>query len=220
MIPNARRSPACLAFRRALAAGLAGLAGLAGGARAADNLLAAPRAGFTVVAAPAAGIDFTNAVPPARYLTNQIYLNGGGVALGDLDGDGRSEVFFAGAAGRSGLYRNLGGWQFTNVTAAAGLDLRNLDATGAVLADLDGSGSLDLVVNTVGQGTRFWWNDGAGRFRPGPVLNPGRAGMSVAVADVDGDGDLDLYVANYRGNTLRDDPGATFRCRTRAGASG
>ena len=49
-------------------------------------------------------------------------------------------------------------------------------ATGAVLADLDGDGDLDLVVNTIGSGTRVLVNDGKGRFVPGAVLNPGRCG--------------------------------------------
>jgi len=174
--------------------------------------------GFTGVPAAEAGIQFTNRVAPERYLTNQIYLNGSGVALGDVDGDGRPDVFLAAPEGRSALFHNDGGWHFTEVTAKALIPpLPPVDATGAVLADLDGDGDRDLVVNTIGQGTWIRWNDGRGVFSAGPVLNEGRAGEGLALADADGDGDLDLYVANYRANTLRDDPAARFTMRTEDG---
>ena len=175
--------------------------------------------GFTRLAAEATGIAFTNHVPAERWLTNQIYLNGSGVAAGDVDGDGRPDAFFAGMAGGSALFRNLGGWRFTNITAQAFPPdaWRGLDATGCVLADFDGDGDLDLVVNTIGQGTRLWFNDGQGHFTEAAPLNPGRGGMSLAVADVDGDGDLDLYVANYRTSSLRDDPIPNLRSRNEGG---
>src|SRR5262249_38282917 len=80
----------------------------------------------------------------------------------------------------------------------------------ATFADLDGDGALDLIVNTFGQGTHIFRNDGTGRFALARVLNPGRAGMSIAVADIDGDGDLDFYVTNYRVDTIRDEPNARF----------
>lgn len=174
--------------------------------------------GFVPVTAADAGIVFSNRVAPERYLTNQIYLNGSGVALGDVNGDGRPDLFLPAPQGRSALFLNGGQWKFSDLTRTAfPLGFPAVDATGAVLADLDGDGDLDLVVNSIGQGTSLWWNDGHGVFSAGPVLNPGRAGMSLALADADGDGDLDLYVANYRANSLRDDPGAKFTMRTEDG---
>lgn len=167
--------------------------------------------GFTLLAPAATGLTFTNFVPESRHLTNQIFFNGAGVTFADMDGDGRCDVFLAGAGGASALYRNLGGWQFTNVTAAAfaGAKLAAWDATGCAFADLDGDGDSDLVLNTLGQGTHLLFNDGRGRFaaRFAP-LNPGRGAMTAALADVDGDGWLDLYVANYRKDGLMDRPNA------------
>ena len=179
----------------------------------------AQTSGFTRLDPAGTGIRFTNGVPAERYLTNQIALNGSGVAMADVDADGRPDVFLAGYAGASRLWRNLGGWTFSDVTAAAfpaGL-LAGLEATGATFADVDGDGDADLLLNTLGQGTRILLNDGAGHFTPGPVLNASRAGTSLALADVDGDGDLDLYVANYRGVTVRDDPGAKYQVRDEGG---
>ncbi len=178
-----------------------------------------PTSGFTAVSARDAGVTFTNPLPPERFLTNHVYLNGSGVALGDVNGDQRADVFLAGLQGSSTLFFNLGDWKFA---AASGESLppvtKTLDITGAVLVDLDGDGDLDLVVNTTAQGTHLWFNDGKGQFsapNAGP-LNTGRAGTSLALADADGDGDLDLYVVNYRPTTIRDDPTGKFVIRNEA----
>ena len=153
------------------------------------------------------GIRFTNHLAPERYLTNQIYLNGSGVAAGDVDGDGLVDLYFCGLDNDNVLYRNLGDWKFEDVTAQAGVACANLDATGAALVDIDGDGDLDLIVNSVAGGTHVFLNDGQGRFTPaGEVLNRGKGAMSLALADIDGDGFLDLYVANYRADTIRDHP--------------
>ena len=175
--------------------------------------------GFELLDPRASGLGFTNRVPDSRYLTHQIPLNGSGVALGDVDGDGRPDVFLAAYSGGSALFHNRGDWTFVRTTDKAfgtGV-LSGLEGTGAVLADIDGDGDLDLVLNTLGQGTRIFVNDGSGRFTAGAVLNPRRAGSSLSMADADGDGDLDLYVANYRTVTVRDDPKAKYSVREENG---
>lgn len=169
------------------------------------NVPAQGRPGFTL-AGPETGVVFTNVLGIERYTTNSNILNGSGVAAGDVDGDGWPDLFFAGLDSPNALYRNLGDWRFEDIAERAGVAMQDLDCTGAALADLDGDGDLDLAVNTFGRGTRLFENDGKGRFRAGPVLNPGTAGMSLALADIDGDSDLDLYIANYRVVTVRDEP--------------
>lgn len=171
-------------------------------------------AGFTRVSELQAGLEFTNRVAPERYLTNQIYLNGSGVALGDMNGDQRPDIFLAAPDGLSAVFLNQGGWKFTRSNDALPASQPGLDATGVVLADLDGDVDLDALVNTVAQGTHVWLNDGQGRFRAMEApLNVGHAGMSLALADADADGDLDLYVTNYRPTTIRDDPAGKFTLR-------
>ena len=168
------------------------------------------RAGFVRLAASQTGLDFTNRLMLSRYVTNQIYLNGAGVALGDVNGDGWCDIYLCGIDSRCELYLNQGGWKFKPVSDAAGVACEGLEPSGAVLADVDGDRDLDLVVNTVGQGTHVFLNDGQAQFAEltkTNVLDPGRAGMSLAFGDIDGDGDLDLYVANYRKETIRDQPG-------------
>lgn len=144
-------------------------------------------------------------------------MNGGGVAFGDVDADGRCDVFLCNLTGPSALYRNLGGWRFTNVATSAGVACDGLTAAGAAFADMDGDGDLDLVVNTVGHGTRVLANDGRGQFAEFARLNGSKAGMSLAIGDLDGDRFLDLYVANYRTMALMDMPNTTFHFATRNG---
>ena len=173
--------------------------------------------GFSRLPSAGTGLTFSNHVSIDRYTTNQVFLNGSGVAAGDIDGDGWCDLFFAGLEGRSRLYRNLGGWKFADVTKSSGIDLTALDATGAAFADLDGDGDLDLAVNSFNGGTHIFLNDGAGRFTKQLPLNPKKCGASIALADLDGDGDLDLYIANYRGVTMRDEPKARFRVNNDTG---
>lgn len=172
---------------------------------------ASPKTGFTLLPPGMTGLNFTNQLAGDRHLINQIYLNGSGVAAGDVDGDGWCDLYFCNLDGPNRLFRNLGDWKFAEVPDAGGAALPNLDATGAALVDLDGDGDLDLIVNSVGQGTHIFFNDGNGRFTESPqTLNPTLGGMSLALGDIDGDGALDLYVANYRTYTLRDQPNTRF----------
>ena len=167
--------------------------------------------GFTLLPPRETGVWFTNSLPESRSFTNTIAANGSGVAAGDMDGDGLCDLFFCGLGGGSRLYRNLGGWHFEDITERAGIRCTNLDATGAVFADINGDGHLDLLVNSIGGGTHVFINDGQGRFRHSPlVLNAGRGGTSLALADTRGRGWLDLYVANYRASTIMDAPGTRF----------
>lgn len=206
-----------------IALGLAG-AGLLGAAPARWEERAGHRAmaitlpsgkgeGFTRMDAAQTGIHFANVLAESRHLTNQILLDGSGVALGDVDGDGWCDLLLCHIDGANALYRNLGGWRFENIAAAAGVEAVGWNSTGAALADLDGDGDLDLVLNGLGRGTSIFYNDGQGKFRPGPVLNAGSAATGIALGDFDGDGFLDLYVVNYRFNALMDMPDAraTFR---------
>ncbi len=158
-------------------------------------------AGFTLLPPEATGVSFTNVLAASRSITNHVLLNGSGVAAGDIDGDGRVDLYFCGLDNSNRLFRNLGDWRFQDVTDLAGVGCVGTDSTGAAFADLDGDGDLDLVVNSITQGTRVFLNDSKGRFQPSAansLLNEGQAGTSLALADMDGDGALDLYVANYR----------------------
>lgn len=163
------------------------------------------RSGFVLVNSVETGVTFTNVLTDAKAAENQIRLNGSGVALGDIDGDGLCDIYLCRLEGANALYRNLGNWKFEELTSAAGVTCDDQYSTGAALADLDGDGDLDLLVNGIGAGTRLFVNDGKGRFAEATDSGLLRkfGPTSLALADIDGDGDLDLYVTNYRTTTIR-----------------
>ena len=75
---------------------------------------------------------------------------GMGVAVGDYDGDGRVDLFFANL-GPNRLFQNLGGGRFRDVTAAAGVAGRPEDwSTSCSFLDIDRDGDLDLFVANYG----------------------------------------------------------------------
>ncbi len=162
--------------------------------------------GFTRMAPNFTGITFSNRLAAARSLTNHILLNGSGVAVGDVDGDGLPDLFFGGLDGNDVLYHNEGSWRFRDATPpeCAGV---GRETTGVAFADVDGDRDLDLLVNAIGRGTTVHANQGGGLFDDGTRdrgVASGKGSTSLALADIDGDGDLDLYVANYRTSTIRD----------------
>ena len=173
--------------------------------------LAVPHAGkigFTLVPPAVTGITFSNQLSDVSAAKNRILENGSGVALGDVDGDGWCDVYFCRLEGPNVLYRNLGDWKFEDITTQAGVACAGQYSTGAVFADVDGDGDSDLLVNSIGGGTRLFLNDGRGRFAEArnSGLDRKLGSTSLALADFDGDGDLDLYVANYRVTTIKDSP--------------
>ncbi|PYK98484.1 MAG: hypothetical protein DME19_12365, partial [Verrucomicrobia bacterium] len=179
----------------------------------------AGRTGFTLLQGSVTGIVFTNLLDEEHSLTNRNLLSGSGVAAGDVDGDGLVDLYFCGLDNHNVLYRNLGQWKFEDITANAGVACSGQYSTGAVLADIDGDGDLDLLVNALGGGTRLFVNDGRGHFTEstdsGLIRRHGS--MSMALADVDGNGTLDLYVANFRPDTIRDEPTTKFHGQIVAG---
>jgi len=168
----------------------------------------AGRPGFTRLPSDTTGVTFTNHLADRTIATNRVYENGSGLALGDVDGDGWCDIYLCGMEGSNALYRNLGGWRFEDITRDAGVACPGQYSTGTVLADVDGDGDLDLLVNAIGGGTRLFSNDGRARFteRTDTRLVRRFGATSMALADMDADGDLDLYVTNYRTDTYRDRP--------------
>jgi hypothetical protein len=162
--------------------------------------------GFTSMGSRRTGVDFSNRLDQELALENEHRLIGSGVTLGDVDGDGWTDIYLARLQGPNVLYRNLGNWRFEDVTEGSGTALADRFSTGAAMADLDGDGDPDLVTTSLGGPDAVLLNDGAGRFTelPDAGLAPGLGSSTATLADVDGDGDLDLYVAAYKAESASD----------------
>src|SRR5262245_10201689 len=162
---------------------------------AALNVPAKGRTGFKQLAAAQTGIRFENSLTEEQMLANHILLNGSGVAVGDIDGDGWCDLYFCRLNGNNVLYRNSGNWEFDDVTQAAGVGCPDRFAAGASFADIDGDNDLDLLVTAPGGPNACFCNDGTGKFAEvtasaGLSPKPGRTGStSMALADIEGDGD-------------------------------
>jgi hypothetical protein len=159
------------------------------------------KTGFEPLPPANTGITFVNSLTDEQIRNNRVLLNGSGVAVGDIDGDGWADVYFCRLDGPNVLYKNLGGWKFKDVTHEAGVACPDRFSTGATFADIDGDGDLDLLVTAVGGPNACFLNDGTGKFSDATAasgLTAKTGAASMALADIDADGDLDLYITNYK----------------------
>ena len=105
------------------------------------------------------------------------------------------------------LYRNLGDGSFVEVTADVGLATRPQRAQGAVAADLNQDGWIDLYIGNDGHPNAIFVNQQDGTFKDISELcgagyddtGAPQAGMGVAAADVNNDGQFEIFVTNFKG---------------------
>ncbi|MBW8039047.1 MAG: CRTAC1 family protein [Planctomycetes bacterium] len=132
-----------------------------------------------------------------------------GLALFDYDNDGDVDIYFLNGSPLKGtrfrkkptnaLYRNDGGWKFTDVTRQAGVGDTGY-GLGVAVADYDNDGDQDIYLNNHGPNV-LYRNNGDGTFsdvtKQAGVGNGSQMAGGACFLDMDKDGDLDLYVSNY-----------------------
>lgn len=154
------------------------------------------------------GIDFQNNVfntSELNIFSYRNFYNGGGVAIGDLNNDGLSDVFFTANMGANKVYLNKGNWVFEDVSVAAGFRDKKKWSTGVSMVDVNQDGFLDIYVCYAGnqQGVdtenELWINDGKMHFTEQAKqygLNDAGFTTHAVFFDYDIDGDLDCYILN------------------------
>src|SRR5208283_3302813 len=117
-----------------------------------------------------------------------------GIALADLNGDGKPDLLVANASGVAVLLGNGDGTFQPAVTYGSG----GSSPWSVAVADVNRDGKPDLIVANYSSSTvGVLLGNGDGTFQPAATYGSGGNGpWSVAVADVNGDGKPDLAVAN------------------------
>jgi len=170
---------------------------------------------FTLLSPSSTGIAFENRLNETEEFNIIEYLyfnNGAGVAAGDINNDGLTDLYFSANQGRNTLYLNRGNLQFEDITEQAGVAGSGDWSTGVVMADVNGDGWLDIHVCNVGgykglEGTnQLYINQGDFTFRDETdAWGLGFQGFSTQAAffDYDLDGDLDMYLLNHSVHSSR-----------------
>ena len=147
------------------------------------------------------GITFLNRVTDdsGKAYKPVHYDHGNGLAVADVDGDGRLDLYFTNQVGSNELWRNLGDGHFDDVTRTAGVGLPDAISVTASFADTDNDGDADLYVTTARGGNHLFVNDGRGRFtdvtEAAGLTHVGHSSGGVFF-DYNRDGLLDLFLSN------------------------
>lgn len=165
-------------------------------------------------------IDFVNKLSNTRQLnilTYLYYYNGAGIAAGDFNNDGLTDLYFTANQKQDKLYLNKGDFKFDDITSLAGIDNAEGWTTGVTHVDINNDGLLDIYVCKVGKykhirGKNLLYvnqgvdAEGVPSFKEEATnYNLDFSGFSTHAAffDYDIDGDLDAYLLNHSVNPNR-----------------
>ena len=160
---------------------------------------------FAEVSSAETAINFVNELEDQQIWQGdyRATLNGSlgsGTCIGDVDLDGRPDLYLVSREGQNRLFRQVGDFHFEDITRSAEVGSQGR-SSGACFADIDNDGDLDLFLCREQQTNQLFVNDGKGKFtEQGNKRGVDFAGASVmaSFSDYDRDGDLDLYLVTNR----------------------
>ena len=169
---------------------------------------------FTLLDAEQTGIHFQNTLledAENNHLVNDMFVAGAGVAIGDVDGNGYADIYFAGNQVPDRLYLNKGNLQFEDITEKANIGEDKNWSTGVTMADVNNDGLLDIYVcksvqeNDHLSSNLLFVNQGMQEGENSPTFKEAAAAYNLAdrgfsvqatFLDFNRDGWLDVYVVN------------------------
>lgn len=164
---------------------------------------------FTLLSESETGVSFKNVLPETpqmNILTYQYLHNGGGVALGDINNDGLTDLFFTANYGPNHLYLNKGGLKFEEIGRSAGVGGKKGWSTGVTMVDINNDGFLDIYVSRSGnfpdkqRANALFVNNGDLTFTEDAEkygLDDTGYSTQATFLDFDRDGDLDMFQVNH-----------------------
>jgi enediyne biosynthesis protein E4 len=168
-----------------------------------------PQRKFTSLAPEQTGISFANNIlnetPDGMNIIQYLYYyNGGGVATGDLNNDGLTDLFFTSNLASNRLYLNKGLMHFEDISEKAGIEgTKGTWNTGVALVDINADGWLDIYVSRVGNYKKWhgrnqlFINNQNGTFSDKAAefgLDISAFSTQANFIDIDNDGDLDCFL--------------------------
>lgn len=162
---------------------------------------------FQKVAPSHSNVDFANDIienDTLNYFNFPYLYMGGGVAIGDINGDDLPDIYFTGNHQANKLYLNKGDFTFEDISLSAGVQGDDRWYTGALMHDFNQDGWLDLYLCVSGKSgnteNQLFINNQDQTFtesaREYGLADKGHSIHATSI-DYDRDGLMDLFVANY-----------------------
>jgi len=170
---------------------------------------------FVLHPSSSSGVEFNNQVIESdslNILSYEYMYNGGGVAIGDFNNDGKEDLYFTGNIVDNALYLNQGKFQFKDVSIASNTSCSGSWCMGASTIDINQDGWMDIYISVTGKTesnnlknilliNKGLNSDGIPQFENQAKaygLDSDAFSINAYFFDYNNDGLLDVYIINNR----------------------